>query len=70
MHPGELRSSHAKLVALPALHLDAALKSYKIFSFIDTSENNKEDSVKNPFHGNAEGVRDTITEGSVQARKL
>lgn len=76
MHPGELQSSHAELATSPALQLDAAPRSYKIFSFIDTSQNNKKDSVKNPFQGNvegvgnAEGVGNTIGEGSAQARKL
>lgn len=43
---------------------------HKIFSFIDTSQNNNEDSVKNPDQGNAGGVRDSSGEGSAQARKL
>lgn len=51
MHPGELRSSHAELAVLPALQLDAEPRSYKIFTFIDTSQNNEEDSVENPFLG-------------------
>ena len=70
MHPGELQPSHAELAASPAPQLGAVLRSYKIFSFIDTSQNNKEDSVKIPFQGNAEGVGDAIREGSAQARKL
>lgn len=70
LHPRELRSSHTQLAALPALLVDDVPRSYKAFSFIDISQNNKEDSVKSPFWGTAEGVRDITREGSVQAQKL
>jgi len=55
---------------LSAPQLDTAPRSYKIFSFADTSQYDKENLVKNPFQGNVEGVGDIIGQCSAQARKL
>lgn len=72
MHLRELQSRHAELVASPAPQLDAALRSYKIFSFTDTSLKiirRIQRKSFNLFQRNVEDVRDNVRGRSVQARK-